>query len=788
MAKMNEDDLLSILQDQEQNSAQFAWGILSQERRAAQREFYRAPYGNEEDGWSSIVTSEVQDTVEWILPDLLDMFLSTEDAVVFDPTEEADAKGAEEATQAVNYVFHKQNNGFMLLYTAFKDALVIKNCAIHWRKETVRSRRKIPVRGASPEMLAMLLQEGDEMLNAEQIAQPMMDPMTGQPAIGMDGQPFMQTIINGTINRPEERQRVKVEAFEPDNLLIQRDWTSPLLDDCPYVARNMEVTWSDLKEMGLTKGIEASDLAASTQPSVGDADDARLGRRGMQDDAFRELNEVETEDESLTRGFLRIEWVLVDFDGDGVAERREIFRLADKILSNEECDEVPIATGSPILVPHRWDGMSIAETMSDLQMLKTEMTRAVVNNTNLSNNPRKTVLTSSDGAPYANIDDILDGRPGVIVRQSQPGALGSDVTPFVGHQTLGVMEYFDQMGEKRTGVSKMQQGIDPNALRTDRTAYEAGQLNNAAKSRIKLIARVMAETVVKPVFRGILRLLTSGDIDPITFRLGKEFVRLDPNEWRDNYDMTANVGLGTGDTEKQIAGLGKIAQMQMGMVQTPMAEMFVTPEQIYKTMAQTVKLLGFKNVGDFLKDPGPAAQLPKPPPPPPDPKIIIEQMRLQDGAQRFQAESQQEFARTQLEDQRKQRELEAQNEMQRQNDERDAQQAMFSEQSKERLALAQMEVGRQNNIDDNRRAIIVARIAHPEGQIEGFDIDGATGDVFEKPDPLAPMMDALGALLEQNNAPKIVLRDDGGNVIGVQSGAQTRQVVRDESGRVVGLQ
>lgn len=802
MAKMDEDTLLTILQTQESLSAQFVWGTLAQERRAAQKEFYRAPYGNEEEGWSSIVTSEVQDTIEWILPDLLDMFLSTEDAVVFDPTEEADAKGAEEATQAVNYVFHKQNNGFLTLYTAFKDALTVKNCAVHWRKETVRSRRKIAVKQWTPEQLAMELQEDDDIIDVEQVQQPLMDLM-GQPAVESQlvgdslggfqlnpnaGQPILQTLISGTISRPEERQRIRVDAFEPDNLLVQRDWTSPMLEDCPYVARSMEVTWSELKEMGLTKGIEPSDLAASTLPNIGEADDMRDGRRGLIDDDVRQSNEVERDDESLTRGFLRIEWVLVDWDGDGVSERREIYRLHDKILSNEECDEVPIATGSPILVPHRWDGMSMAEVMSDLQMLKTEMTRAVVNNVNLANNPRKTVLLDANGAPLANIDDVLDGRPGVMVRINRPEALGSDVTPFVGGQALGVMEYFDQMAEKRTGVSKMQQGIDPNALRTDRTAYEAGQLNNAAKARIKLIARVMAETVVKPIFKGILRLLTSGNMDPLSFRLGKEFVKLDPNEWRDSYDMTANVGLGTGDTDKRLAALGKIAQMQMSMAQSPLAEMFVTPQLLHKTMAETIKLSGFKNVADFIKDPGPQAQMPKPPPPPPDPKIQIEQMRIEAEAQRFQAESQQDFRKAQLDDERKQRELAAQNEMQSRNDQRDAERAMFSEQVKERIEAAKLEIDRQNNIDDNRRAIIVARIAHPEGNLEGFDINAETGEVFEKPDPLAPMLDALGALIEQNNAPKIVLRDDAGTVVGVQSGAQTRQVVRDQSGRVVGLQ
>jgi hypothetical protein len=718
MAKMNDDDLLNLLQIRESESAQFVMGTLAYERRESQKEFYRQPYGTEEEGWSAIVTSETQDTVEWILPDLLDMFLSTEDAVVFDPTEEADAKGAEEATQAVNYVFHKQNNGFMTLYTAFKDALIVKNCAVHWRKETVRTKRKIQVQQWSPEQLAMELQEDDDLLDVVQTEAPAVDPMTGQPAIEpqfvmspegrplmnpLHGAPLMQTLISGIISRPEERQRIKIEAFEPDNLLIQRDWTSPLLEDCPYVARSMEVTWSDLKEMGLTKGLEPEDLAASTMPFTGEADDMREGRRGVADASYRESNEFERDDESLTRGFLRIEWVLIDWDGDGIAERREIYRLEDKILSNEECDEVPIATGSPILVQHRWDGMSMVEVMSDLQKLKTEMTRAVVNNVTLANNPRKTLLHDSNGAPRANIDDVLDGRPGAVLRIYQPDAINYDVTPFVGNQALGVMEYFDQMGEKRTGVSKMQQGVDPNALRTDRTAYEAGQLNNAAKARIKLIARILAETVVKPIFRGVLRLLTSGGMDPLTFRLGKEFVKLDPNEWRDSYDMSANVGLGTGDTEKQIAALKMISQMQMGLVQSPLGEMFVKPEQLFKTMEKTIKLMGFKNVSDFMTNPGPQAQLPKPPPPAPDPKIQVEQMRLQAEAQRFQAESQQEFAKAQLEDQRKQRELAAQNELQSRNDERDAQRSLLEAQYRSQMDNDKLAFDRwKAQIDDER--------------------------------------------------------------------------------------
>ncbi|AMM23000.1 portal protein [Variovorax sp. PAMC 28711] len=791
---MDDVTLLSLLQTQEDSSAQFLGNTLAQERRQSLKEFYRAPYGNEEEGWSSIVTSEVQDTVEWILPDLLDMFLSTPDAVEFEPTEEGEAKGAEEATQAVNHVFHKHNNGFLILYTAFKDALTVKNCAVHWRKETVRTLRRIPVQSASPEMLTMLVQDDDEIVAANQVQQPMIDPATGQAVIGVDGQPVMQTIINATISRPEERQRIRVEAFDPNDLLVQSGWTTPILDECPYVARSMEVTWSELKEMGLVvkvdgEMLEPEDLAASNQPNPGENDDdMRADRRGISDEPAQNRNEVDRDDESLTRGFLRIEWVLVDYDGDGVAERREIYRLADKILSNEECEEVPIATGSPILVPHRWDGMSVAEIMSDLQMLKTEMTRAVVNNATLANNPRQTVLQDSNGAPLADIDDLLDGRPGGLVRIKQIGALGADATPFIGGQALSVLEYFDQMGEKRTGVSKMQQGIDPNALRTDRTAYEAGQLNNAAKSRIKLIARVMAETVLKPIFRGILRLLTSGDMDPITFRLGDQFLKLDPNEWTDQYLLTTNVGLGTGDAEKQIMGLAKITQMQMGMATGPMGEMFVTPEQIYKSQAKMIQLLGFKNVGDFIKDPGPQAQLPKPPPPQPDPTAMaVAQLKTQADMKKAEFGMQQDAQKTAFQQRIEERRQENEATLQATNDARDAQREEAAAARAHELELARIAAEDQINIRDNRTRVITARIAHPEGLPSGIDIDPVTGMPYEQADPIAPVMDALAALTSHITAPRILVRDPTtGAPVGVQQGNMTQTIQRDDAGNITG--
>jgi hypothetical protein len=695
MAKMDEARLLTILQAQEDNSAQFTWGILAAEREASMREYHRMPYGTEQEGWSQIVTSDVQDTVEWMLPALLKIFTSTDQAVSFDPVSQEDVKGSQQATDACNYVFYKQNDGFLTLYTAFKDALTVKNCAVMWRKEKKRVKKVIPVKGATPEMLAMLLAEaGDDAEIEAATSTPMIDAATG----------LQIDLVDARIATYEERTQVKVEAFPPEQLLIKRDWTSPMLQDCPYVARNLPVTLSDLKEMGFT--VTADDLSDSDNSNVSADKNFRDTRNGSADDSTAADVAIDSDDESQTEGFLRIEYVLVDFDGDGIAERRCIYRLKNKILSNDECEDVPFATASPILNPHRWDGMSVAETVSDLQKLRTELTRQMVNSAVLANNPRTKVLTDANWSPLANVDDLLTSAPGRILRQRTGDAIQEHVTPWVGGQMFPMLEYIDHMREQRTGVSRAQQGIDANALRHDRTAAEVMQTANAAAARIELIARIFAETLVKPIFKGIFKLLAEGDIGKLAFRLRNEFVEFDPSEWRDGYDMTINVGLGTGDKGQQAAILQAIFQQQAMIGQSPLGKMLIKPKNIFNTVAKIVENAGFKNVGDFYQDPG-EEPMPEGGPPP---EMQLEQMRLQADAQKFQAETQRLREVEQMKIQAKLTETQGQLELQAANDARDGERSMMEAAHKAEIERMQLELDRYKTDADNQTRIQVALI------------------------------------------------------------------------------
>jgi len=729
---MQDDDLLRALQDKEEASAKYVWGELATTREQSRREYYKLPYGNEQEDWSQIVASDVSDTVEWVLPSLLKIFTSTDKAVSFEPSRANDVKGAEQATDACNYVFYKQNNGFLILYTAFKDALITGNAAVMWRKEAKESVISIPFQGATDEMLALMLQEDGAEIQEVRTEQ-VVDQMTGQ----------VMNIHTGRLKRIEKRNIVKVEAFDPNDLLVDAEWTSPLLQDCPYVCRVMEVTLSDLKLMGFD--VDEEDLEAS---------DRNLMQREVEETAYDAM--TEDLDTSQADGYLRIEFVLMDRDGDGIAERLCVYRLQDKILKIEEVSHVPIATASPILNTHQWAGMSMAEAVSDLQKLHTELLRQTLNNLYLTNNPRTKVLTDSNWSPLANIDDLLDSRPGGIIRARDPNAIQSDVIPFAAGASLPMLEYVQGMRENRTGVSRTSMGLNPDSLNNTATGRQIDQ--SAAQQRIELVARIFAEILVKPIFQGILKTLTDGGIEKLAFRLRDEFVEYDPNEWRDQYDMTIHVGLGTGDKMAQAAALMQIMTLQ----EKGMALGMVQPKHLYHSFSKLIENAGFKDVQSFAVDP---TTLPPQPQQPPLP-IQIEQMKLQADQQKFQAQMQADQQKRQIELQAKLEETRATLELQAANDQRDAEREAMKAQYDAQLEQQRLEFEKWKAEFDAQTKIYIE-----EMKVRGVP----PSDVIQQKDDMLQVLSGLQAVIQQMNTPKVIVRDASGRAIGVQPYQPTPQ-------------
>ena len=735
--KMTEAELLAFLDEESEQSRDISQGKIASDRSKSMRSYLRESYGNEEEGRSAVIASDVFDAVEGMLPDLIEVFTSSDKAVVFEPVGAEDEESAEQVTNACNYVFYKQNNGFMILYTALKDALMLKTGAVKWCWEEKETPTFSTYRGVTDDQIAEYLManpetevlskdevelEGEELQQFQQYAVQAMQ--AGMPI------PVPPVRYNVQAKSVQKVGKCVVVAMPPEELRVSARHDSILLDDCQYVAHVTEKTLSDIVAMGYDVTEDDVRSAANDESQWDDYSSNSYGRNKWQDD--------NASDDSSARGWLRDEYVLVDFDGDGIAERRRIVRLGNLILENTECSHVPIAAWTPYILTHQFNGLSVADLVEEFQRIHTTIMRQQIDNLNLANNQETVVLTDAQGNPQANIDDLLNRRPGGIIRAKSVGAVQPFMQRWQGIEAMPMLEQLQGEKENRTGWTRYSQGLDGNSL--NKTATGAQMIMNASQKRMKLMARIAAECLVAPMFRGIFKTLSDHGMQKISYRLNGKFVDYDPQEWRDQYDMTINVGIGTGDVQQQSAFLMQIAQSQAAVAGSPFAAKLLSPKSVYNVQARLAENAGFKNPGEFWVDPDSVPDQP-PGPPPPNPAVELEKAKLQDSQQKTQAEMAQKARQAELDREFK------------------AQQAEL-----DRLHDLRLEQMKQHH---GERCKAMDHMASAGAQI-GFDDEGSVlAEPSREQMMLASMQQTLEMLAQSIAAPKRVVRDENGQAIGV---------------------
>jgi hypothetical protein len=319
---------------------------------------------------------------------------------------------------------------------------------------------------------------------------------------------------------------------------------------------------------------------------------------------------------------------------------RRIVYAGHEILDNEEADYVPFCSICPIPMPHKFYGHSLADRVTDLQLIKTTITRQILDNLYLSNNSRMMVV---DG--QVNLDDMLTVTPGGVVRVKNPNAVQPLAVPLVAGQAFPMLDYMDQVQAKRTGVTDASKGLDPNILQNT-TATAVAMMQNAGAARIELIARIFAETGVKDLFRNILHLVCKYQDKERIIRLRGKFVPIDPREWSNEYDVSINVGLGTGSKEQQMGMLAMIMDKQEQILQQfGPANPLVSVGQYRQTLGRMIEAAGFKDSTEFFREITPEIDqmLSSPPPQQPqsDPmaQAIMAQTQAQVQAMMMKAEA-----------------------------------------------------------------------------------------------------------------------------------------------------
>jgi hypothetical protein len=634
--KVTELELKNIIGQEINNSMGYMGGNLSAQRKKSLEYYMGEPLGTEIDGRSQVVSTDVADTVETILPNLLKIFTASDQTVKCEPVKAEDVALAEQATNYINYIFNKDNDGFSILYTWFKDALIEKNgiVKVYW-DESEKVEQETYENLNEQEYQILIDNDDVEVVEEESFVDEKAKEQLEQIKTLAEAQGQVMEDIptpklyNCIIKRTTSSGKVKIENIPPEEFLIQRSAKS--IEDADFVAHKVLKTRSDLIQMGFDRDVVDN---LPTQNTV-TMNDERLARfADIDESSINDAPDESTEDIEIYECYVKI-----DMDGDGIAELRKVIVAggnANTILENMPCDFIPFCSLTPVPMPHRFYGRSVSELVEDVQLVKSTVMRQLLDNMYLTNNNRVAIM---DG--MVNLDDLLTSRPGGVVRTKQPPS--QVMLPMqnqtISQQAFPLLEYLDTVRETRTGVTRYSQGLDADAL--NKTATGVNTLMSQSQMRMELIARVFAETGIKDLFRRIFELTVKYQNKERIVELNNKFVPVSPTEWKNRYNISINVGLGAGSKDQQIVMLNNILQKQLqafqlqGNKEYPM----VTLKNIYNSLAKIIEEAGLKNVENYFVNPDEGRELVQPsPPPPPTPIEKIEFTRIASEEKRKVAE------------------------------------------------------------------------------------------------------------------------------------------------------
>jgi len=536
-AKPMGDDELKALVAREISLAKDARVERSEDNEKALN-YYKGDMGRyipAEEGRSKAVSRDLADTVGWMLPGIMRVFAASEHMAVAEPVGPEDEQWAEDATDDINYVFWKQNDGYRIVYDATWDSLVVKNGIVKtWWDDTPKY--KVSFHSGLTEEEYTLLVGGDdiEVVALTEKPETITNPETGEP---------MEIVMfDCKIKRRVTGGCVRVEAIPPEDFGISDEAT--ITADARFKYHRCDKTRSDLIEMGFDK-----DVVMSLGVAADDDTNEKFAR-----DGYEQSDEADPSMEIVDyyECFLR-----VDYDHDGIAELLKISYAGDSgggvILDWEEWeDDDPFDDIPCNPMPHRWEATSISDETMDVQDIKTALLRQGLDNTYATNNPQRFVK-----GKILNPDQLFSPSFGGVIFGDANSEVQPIAVPYVAQHVQAAIAYQDQVIERRTGVSRSTMALDPEALQ-NQTATAVQSSKDAAYSQIELVARNQAELGWKKVFRKILRLEVKHQDKARDIRMRGRFKQVDPRHWNADMDISINVGLGTGSRDRDMAMLQSV--------------------------------------------------------------------------------------------------------------------------------------------------------------------------------------------------------------------------------------
>ena len=598
--KKSQQEILSILAREIHSSSGYIGGELVSRRKKSLEYYLGMPLGNEQEGRSQVVSNDVMDTVESLMPSLMKIFTSGDNVFSCEGVGPEDEEMARQASDYLNHIFLKENNGFTALYTAFKDALIQKNgiLKVYW-DDSSKTEREEYTRLTDDEFTDLVEDSEVSVTHHSEYKEPITDDR---------GKEIDKVSLHDVvIHRTKLYGRVRIDPVPPEEFLIERRCKD--IDSANFVAHRVNKTKTELIEMGYHP-----DVVYSLPTGDGETYSEDKFVRHQNIDFGRGES---TGDKSTDMVLIHECYIRMDADGDGRAELIKACVAGDgkKLLDVTEVDTIPFISMTPVIMPHRFHGRSIAELVEDIQLIKSTVMRQMLDNMYLTNNNRVAI---QDG--QVAMDDLLTNRPGGIVRTKQPPQnvmMPIQAQPITDQATT-MLGYLDSVKESRTGITRQSQGLDANTL--NKTATGQNQILTQSQMRMELIARIFAETGVKDLALKMFELVCKYQQKEKIVRIRGKYIPMRPYEWKDRVNVTVQVGLGTGSKEQQLILLNAILERQMQAInlqQNAFGPM-VNLRNIYNTLKKLIENAGLNGVEPYFMDPDVgAAQMPQLPPKPP---------------------------------------------------------------------------------------------------------------------------------------------------------------------------
>ena len=616
-------DLVGVIKSEMDDAKDFIHQVGAE--RAESTEYY---LGTEPEGTSSMqsefVSTDVRESVLFMLPSIMRTFFGTKKIVEFVPKGPEDIEVAQQQTDYINYVIQQKNPGFQVLYDVFKDALVRKTgfVKVFWDDSVTATTHEFT--NIDPQSYQALIMDKNVEVIEESVTQETIitiDPMTGEEVTQE-----IPASYDLKIRRLKPKDQVCIESVPPEEVLISRHARD--IETASYVAHRMIKSVSDLVAMGYDQ--EEMEQYAGYGGSALDPEsyEEQEARNPFDNMVYPDRNDAGGKDVLYVEHYL-----YYDYDDDGIDERIKVCTAGNglEVLNVEPLDELPICMFCPDPEPHTAIGSCPADYLKPIQAAKSQIMRDTLDSLGHSIFPRMGVVEGQ-----VNIDDVLNTDIGQPIRMRAPGMVQPFAVPFVGKEAFPVLGYLDEAKENRTGVSKASAGLNAEALQSTTSAAVTATMSGA-QGRVELICRHFAEGGLKTMFKTVNNLVIKHQEAQDVFRLNGKFIPVDPRYWDSDKDMVVNVAISKSSDEEKFGVLTQVAGKQEQILQllgpqNPLVSM----QQYANTLTRMIELAGFQDAQSFVNTEVP----PMPPQPQEPPKPDAAEMLAQAEAMKAQVSAQ----------------------------------------------------------------------------------------------------------------------------------------------------